>query len=228
MDRKVLQSLSCGLYIICAKDDDRKVGCVVNTVTQATSKPATLTVCINKESYTNHCIKKTKEFSVSVLSESIERNTLAVFGFSSSRDKDKFSKVPHDLTPSGIPYIKEGVTGYIQCKVIEFVDNYTHTIFIAEVQEAEIILNEQGSYAPPMTYEYYHKVIKGKTPKNASSYVEEAKEPKPADAGQAPAASPYKCSVCGYIYPGSNEEFERLPDNYECPICLAAKSAFSK
>ena len=219
MDIKTLFNLSYGLYIIGAKDNEKNIGCVVNTVSQATYKPITLTVCIHKDNYTNACIKKTKEFAVSILSEHVKKTTIGVFGFSSSRDKNKFSEVPYSLTPSGMPYIKEGVTGYIQCKVINFVDNYSHTIFIAEVTEAENLLNEQGSYEPPMTYAYYHNVIKGKTPKNASSYAEEPKEAEPA-------AGSYKCSVCGYIYPGSKEEFEKLPDDYQCPICRVAKSKF--
>ena len=219
MDIKTLRNLSCGLYIISAKDGEKSAGCVVNTVTQVTSKPVTLTVCINKDNYTNACIKKTKAFAVSILSERAKENTIALFGFSSSRDRDKFSEAPYGLTPSGIPYIKEGVTGYIQCRVIDYVDNYTHTIFIAEAEEAENLQNEQGSAAPPMTYDYYHRVIKGKTPKNASSYVEEPKEAEPS-------AGSYKCSICGYEYPGSKEEFEQLPDDYQCPICRVAKDMF--
>ena len=214
MDITTLFDLSYGLYIIGAKDNERNVGCVVNTVSQATSNPVTLTVCINKDNYTNACIKKTKEFAVSILSERVNENVLSVFGFASSKDKDKFADVPYGLTPSGMPYLKEGVTGYIQCRVIFFVDNFTHTIFIAEVLEAEHVLKE-----PPMTYEYYHRVIKGKAPKNASTYVADPEE-------AVSAAGSYKCGICGYVYPGSKEEFERLPDDYQCPICRVAKSMF--
>lgn len=230
MDITALFKLSSGLYVIGAKavDDEENgskaarhkyAGCVVNTVLQATSKPVTLTVCINKNNYTNELVKKTKNFAVSILSERIDQSVIGLFGFHSSRDTDKFSGTPYGLTPSGAPYLKEGVTGYIQCEVINFIDNYTHTIFIAEALEAENILNERGLADPPLTYEYYHKVIKGKTPKNASSYVEESSEAK---------RGAYKCGVCGYEYPGSEEEFEKLPDDYKCPICGVGKSNFAR
>jgi len=220
MDITTLFKLSSGLYIIGAKDPEKKsgtgfAGCVVNTVLQATSKPVTLTVCINKNNYTNACIKRTNEFSVSILSEKIKESTLGLFGFSSSREKDKFSGIPYGLTPSGMPHLKEGVTGYIQCKVISFTDNYTHTIFIAEAEEAENISNE-----PPITYEYYHKVINGKAPKNAPTYVEET------NAAASASASSYKCSVCGYEFKGSREDFEKLPDDFKCPMCGVEKSLF--
>jgi len=214
MDRTTLFKLSSGLYIIGTKDNEKFAGCVVNTVVQTTAHPVTLSVCIHKDNYTNACIKKTKEFAVSILSEQIKENTIGVFGFSSSLEKDKFSEVPYGLTPSGMPYVKEGVTGFIQCKVINFVDCYTHTIFIAEVQEAENTSEEK-----PMTYEYYHKVIKGKAPKNAPTYIEETQKPEKT-------GGLYKCSICGYEFTGSKEEFEKLPDDYKCPICTVAKSLF--
>ena len=214
MDITTLFKLSSGLYIISTKDNERNAGCVVNTVVQTTGKPVTLSVCINKDNYTNACIKKTKEFAVSILSEQIKESTIGVFGFNSSLEKDKFAEVQYRLTPSGIPYLTEGVTGFIQCKVINFTDNYTHTIFIAEVQEAENISEEK-----PMTYEYYHKVIKGKAPPKASTYIEE-KQKTEITGGS------YNCGICGYEYPGGKEEFEKLPDDYKCPICTVAKSMF--
>ena len=82
-----------------------------------------------------------------------------------------------------------------------------------------------------MTYEYYHQVKRGTTPKTAPSYVEEKKE-------EAPKLARYKCSVCGWIYdpavgdpdggiaPGT--PFEKLPDNWTCPVCGASKNDFEK
>jgi len=214
MDITTLFKLQSGLYIICAKDDNKFAGCVVNTVLQATAKPVTISVCVNKENYTNACIKKSKGFTVSILSEEVKESVIGAFGFYSSRDKDKFMDTPHSFSPGGIPYIKEGVSGFLQCKVIDFLDNHTHTIFIGEVEEAQNLSGEK-----PMTYDYYHKVIKGKAPKNASTYVEE-------DGGSKSAKGIYKCAMCGYEHPGTKEEFEKLPDDYTCPMCAAAKSMF--
>jgi rubredoxin len=48
----------------------------------------------------------------------------------------------------------------------------------------------------------------------------------------------WKCSVCGYIYdpekgdPENNvpagTPFERLPDDWNCPVCGATKDMFQK
>jgi rubredoxin len=48
----------------------------------------------------------------------------------------------------------------------------------------------------------------------------------------------YECTVCGYIYDPSigdpdngiaaGTPFDKLPDNWTCPLCGAAKSEFKK
>jgi rubredoxin len=73
-----------------------------------------------------------------------------------------------------------------------------------------------------MTYEYYHQVKRGTTPKTAPSYVEEKK----ADAQK---MAKYKCTVCGWIYDPTTGDpdrgiapgtpFEKLPDSWQCPMC---------
>lgn len=45
-----------------------------------------------------------------------------------------------------------------------------------------------------------------------------------------PGMSKWVCSICGYVYDEEKEgtAFEQLPDNWVCPLCGAAKSAFSQ
>ena len=73
-----------------------------------------------------------------------------------------------------------------------------------------------------MTYSYYHKVVKGKAPKNAPTYIEEKTEKSD--------GKKYKCLLCGYIYDDSKEsvKFENLSDDWICPICGASKSCFEE
>jgi rubredoxin len=86
-----------------------------------------------------------------------------------------------------------------------------------------------------MTYENYHEIKGGKSPKNAPTYIkEEEKEIKK----EVEKMEKYICTVCGYTYdpekgdpdngikPGT--KFEDLPDNWVCPVCGAAKDAFEK
>jgi len=34
------------------------------------------------------------------------------------------------------------------------------------------------------------------------------------------------CTVCGYVYDGSEGPFEELPDSWCCPLCGASKAQF--
>jgi rubredoxin len=92
----------------------------------------------------------------------------------------------------------------------------THTVFIAEV-----IAGSEKSVGKPMTYEYYHRVIKGRAPKNAPTYRQE--QPTESEDGES-----WICTICGYVYNDPFVPFEELPDDWVCPICGAPKSAFKR
>jgi ferric-chelate reductase [NAD(P)H] len=66
--------------------------------------------------------------------------------------------------------VTENTLGYLECKLTETLDVGTHTIFVGKLVEAEKL--KQGE---PLTYAVYHEVKKGKTPKNAPTYVEPQK-----------------------------------------------------
>jgi rubredoxin len=85
----------------------------------------------------------------------------------------------------------------------------THTVFLGKVIDADVLKQEDA-----MTYAYYHKVVKGKSPKNAPTYIEETK-----------AEGKWVCSICGYEYNGE-VPFEELPEDFVCPLCKQPKSRF--
>ena len=69
IDRKAFRSLSSGLYLITAKAGDVRCGCVVNTLVQVASEPATLSVSLNKENATTAAILESGRFAATVLAE---------------------------------------------------------------------------------------------------------------------------------------------------------------
>ena len=40
----------------------------------------------------------------------------------------------------------------------------------------------------------------------------------------------YVCQICGYVYDDAKEKvpFSKLPDDWKCPLCGAAKSDFKE
>ncbi len=167
MNKHTFHKLSYGVYVITSWGDGGKpTGCTANSAMQVTSNPATIAVSINHDNYTNECIKKSQRFAINILGEQSNPFIIGNFGFKSGKDEDKFTSTPQvrDFVP-----IVDGAIAYITCKVIDTMETSTHTVFLGEVTGAEIT-NPNDS---PMTYSYYHNVIKGKSPKNAPTFIEE-------------------------------------------------------
>lgn len=213
MNKNAFRNFSYGVYIISTWDEGRPTGCIANSAMQITSDPATIAISINHDNYTNKCINKSKKFAISILGENSDPKIIGTFGFKSGKDVNKFDSVKYEIKEN-MPIVTEGCA-YITCEVINKMETDTHTIFLGKVLEADIISNNE-----PMTYAYYHKVVKGKSPKNAPTYIaEEIKEESK--------NNEYVCSVCGYKY-DSEIPFEELPDDYVCPICGKTKQFFNK
>ena len=210
MDIQALYKLSYGLYVVSSLDKDRPVGCIANSVMQVTAIPETVAVSIHHDNYTTNCIENSGMFSVSILNENSDPEIIREFGFSSSKDKNKFEKFDHSFY-NNLPVLNDSAA-YIVCKVINKMESPTHTVFLGQVVDCNFIKKDY----PVMTYEYYHTVIKGKSPKNAPTYSSVSNTD---DKGK------YVCKICGYVYDGPIP-FEQLPDDYVCPICKHPKSDF--
>lgn len=214
MNKNAFHNLSYGVYIVSTLDGARPTGCIANSAMQITSSPATIAVSINHDNYTNACIKESGKFAISILSEQIDPGLIGTFGFQSGKEIDKFDGVSV-VEKEGICVVADACA-YVVCNVIDSMETATHTVFLGEVIDADVLTKED-----PMTYAYYHKVVKGKSPKNAPTYIEE-------DAIEEVAAEEkWTCGICGYVYDGSFP-FENLSDAFECPICKQPKSVFVK
>lgn len=216
MNKNVFRNLSYGVYVVSTLDNGRNTGCIANSIMQITSSPATIAVSMNHDNYTNSCIENSGMFAVSILSETSDASLIGRFGFQSGKDINKFDGIDFDVK-SDLPIITDSC-GYIVCKVIDKMETSTHTVFLGEVIDGDVI----GS-SPAMTYAYYHKVVKGKSPKNAPTYIAE-EENIPA---AATSSAKWVCGICGYEYDGETP-FEELPDSYVCPICKQGKDKFRK
>ena len=201
MDNNAIFKISYGLFVVTAKVGDKDNGCITNTLQQVTAEPNRVSITVNKANYTHDMIMESKSFTASVISETGDFELFRHFGFQSGRDTDKFEVFADcKRSPNGELYITKGVNAYISGKVCQVIDLGTHTMFIADVTEAEVL-----SDAPSATYAYYHANIKPQP------------EKKPAE------KTVWRCRICGYIYEG-----EELPEDYICPLCKHPASDFEK
>ncbi len=167
MNKKGLRALTYGMYIVSSINDGTPNAQIANTVFQVTSEPPIIAVSTNKENLTYNYIKKSRLFGITVLSEEADFKFIARFGFRTGKDFNKFDGVNFKYSNLGIPLITDYGIAVLSFKVVDEKEFPTHTIFFGELIDSEVLSN-----ASPMSYSYYHNVIKGKSPKTAPIYID--------------------------------------------------------
>lgn len=201
MNNNAMFKLGYGLYVLTANVNGYNNGCIVNTVIQVTTTPNRISVTVNKDNKTHDMIKDSGKFNVSVLSVNAPFDLFKHFGFQSGKNVNKFADYDnYEKSANNIPYITEGSCAFLSATVHSCVDLGTHTMFIANVVDGEILSEDE-----PVTYNYYHKNIK----------------PKPQTV-EVKAESAYRCKICGYVHEGE------LSDDFVCPLCKHGASDFEK
>lgn len=199
MNLKALHHIEYGLFVLSANANGKDNACIVNTVAQVTSSPARIAVTVNKQNFTHDMILASGSFNVSVLDESAPFEVFERFGFQSGRDTDKLAGFDGvQRTENGVMRLTQYANAYVSGKVISTVDLGTHTMFIAEITDADVLSDK-----PSMTYSYYHANVK----------------PKP----EAKKGGGFRCKICGYIYEG-----DELPPDFVCPLCKHGAEDFEK
>lgn len=146
--REALYRISYGLYIITAQAEDRDNGQCANACFQITSDPARLAIGINKQNFTHELIQKSGKFGVSVLNQT-GHDYARRFGYRSGRDVDKFEGLAVHRGESGVLLLNDALVT-MQATVMGQMDAGTHTLFLADVTNGEIL--QEGD---PMTYAFF-------------------------------------------------------------------------
>jgi ferric-chelate reductase [NAD(P)H] len=166
MNTKALQKISYGVYVVCSVNGDKMNGQIANTVIQVASEPPTIAVSINKNNLTHEYIKKSGVFTASILCQDTPLSFIGNFGFKSGKDINKFEGINYKIGTTGAPVVTDYATAYMEVRVTKEIDVGTHTMFIGELVDADVLTEDVC-----MTYEYYHQVKRGTTPKSAPSYI---------------------------------------------------------
>ena len=102
-------------------------------------------------------MQKSKKVNIAVLAQDTEFLLIGKFGFRTGRDYNKLEDTMYITGENGIPIITESAVSYIECNILQEIDCSSHILFVLEAQEASVLNNK-----PALTYDYYHKVLKGK------------------------------------------------------------------
>lgn len=127
--RAVIGHFATGVAVIGGSDERGPVGMTANAVCSLSLEPLLLLVCFDNASRTLPVVRRTRRFSVSVLSHA--QGKLAKLFASKHDERRKFDEVAHDLT-EGVPVVA-GAVAWLVCELTECHVGGDHTIGVGAV-----------------------------------------------------------------------------------------------
>ena len=200
MDKKALYQLTYGVFMLATKAGDKTNACITITCMQVAANPTRVAISVINANYTCDLLKESRVFCLTLLDNTCTFETIKHFGMQSGRDTDKFGNMTCPVDLNGIPYLGWQSCAYLSCRVVESKDLGSHTLFIAEVEDAKLL-----SQNPPLTYADYQSRVKPKA----------EKKPETRKLGA------WRCRICKYVYEGAE-----LPEDFSCPLCGHGKEDF--
>ena len=197
MNPKALYQITYGLYWLSVRSYGQDNACIINTAVQVASDPLRITISVNKGNKTHDMIMDSGRFNVCALTTDTPFSLFQRFGMQSGRDVNKFVGFEDvQRADNGLLVLTRYTNAYFSAKLSRTVDLGSHMLFIAELEDAQVLSDQ-----PACTYGYYQSDIKPKPqPKKKEGWV---------------------CSVCGHVYEG-----KELPEDYVCPLCRHGKEDF--
>lgn len=136
--KTALRMIPYGLYVLTAKNASGEVAAAtINWVTQMSFKPALIAIGVKADSGAHAIIEQTKEF---VLNNLGKEGKGAAFAFFKPTvvEGNKLSGEPFvDGTVVKAPVLTN-CPAHVECKVTDVVKRGDHTVFVAEVVEAQV------------------------------------------------------------------------------------------
>ncbi|MED3564438.1 flavin reductase family protein [Bacillus xiapuensis] len=139
--RYVIGHFSTGVSIITVRNNEVDFGITASAVSSVALEPPMLLVCVNKSTGTCHAISDTGSFTVNIMKEH-QKDLAMQFARANT---DKFNGLDFSYGELGNPILHDTLA-QIECRVVEEVTGGTHSIFLAEVQ------NASASPGEPLVY----------------------------------------------------------------------------
>ncbi len=126
--------LTHGIYVLTTFHKIEINGMIASWVSQVSYEPPLVMVAIHPNRYSHHLIEQSNCFALHVLARN---QTELIERFKTNVPTDKFDSIHWYRGKTDCPILKECVA-YIECKVMEKYRPGNHTLFIGEVQDAQI------------------------------------------------------------------------------------------
>ncbi len=130
-----LRMFSYGVYILSSINEGEYCVSTITWVSQASFEPPMISVCIKRNSSSYEIVKKRGEFILHLLGDN-QKELASTFFKPTIFENEKLNGQEFSLE-NNLPLLKD-IPAYIQCKVVEILENGDHPLFLAEVVDAKI------------------------------------------------------------------------------------------
>ena len=130
-----LRMFSYGVYILSSVNEGEYCVSTITWASQASFEPPMISVCIKRNSASFEIVKKRGEFILHLLGDN-QKELASTFFKPTIFESEKLNGEEFSLE-NNLPLLKD-VPAYIQCKVVEILENGDHPLFLAEVVDAKI------------------------------------------------------------------------------------------
>ena len=130
-----LRMFSYGVYILSSVNKGEYCVSTITWVSQASFEPPMISVCIKRNSASYEIVKKRGEFILHLLGDN-QKELASTFFKPTIFENEKLNGQEFSLE-NNLPLLKD-IPAYIQCKVVEILENGDHPLFLAEVVDAKI------------------------------------------------------------------------------------------
>ena len=130
-----LRMFSYGVYILSSVNEGEYCVSTITWVSQASFEPPMISVCIKRNSASYEIVKKRGEFILHLLGDN-QKELASTFFKPTIFENEKLNGQEFSLA-NNLPLLKD-IPAYIQCKVVEILENGDHPLFLSEVVDAKI------------------------------------------------------------------------------------------
>jgi flavin reductase (DIM6/NTAB) family NADH-FMN oxidoreductase RutF len=147
MDHQVkktaLRMIPYGLFVLTAESPDGRVAAAtVNWVTQCSFEPPLIVVGVKADSGVHGIIKEIRRFALNVLGKEQGGAAYAFFK-ATTREGNALNGQAIRPGANGQPLV-EGCPGYLECDLVDTVEQGDHSLFIGRITAAGILAEPSG------------------------------------------------------------------------------------
>jgi flavin reductase (DIM6/NTAB) family NADH-FMN oxidoreductase RutF len=139
--RNICGRFATGVTIVTTRDSEELQGMTVNAFSSLSLEPMLILFCADHRTRTYQAVHESRIFAVNILS--VEQQELSdVFAGRTGKDgSERFNNVRFETAVTGAPILADCI-GYFDCRVVDELPGGDHTIFVGQVEAAEMFDGE--------------------------------------------------------------------------------------